>query len=96
MKKFTDKINESLNSDELNAEKFIDDNYYHLKIDLNKTDSYININDIYNVMIEFAKIHVEKALEEANRCIIESDDLQSDCESGRFNIKDIYPLDNIK
>jgi len=59
MKKFTDKLNESVEDKIPTAEEFIDKEYYHIKLDLNKNDSYINISDIYYAMIEFAKIHVE-------------------------------------
>jgi hypothetical protein len=49
-----------------------------------------------NAMIEFAKLHVEAALNSANEEAIESDDLQEDCYSGRYHMKNSYPLEKIK
>jgi hypothetical protein len=52
--------------------------------------------DIRQVMIEFAKLHVEAALKAANEEVIENDDLQGDRYSGRHHMKNCYPLENIK
>ena len=51
---------------------------------------------ILDGMIEFAKLHLELALEEVNKVVIENDDLQGDCKSGRYHMKDCYSLENIK
>ena len=52
--------------------------------------------DIRDLMIRFAKLHVEAALKVANEEAIENDDLQGDCYSGRYHMKNCYPLENIK
>jgi hypothetical protein len=52
--------------------------------------------DIRQVMIEFARLHVEAALKKANEEVIENDDLQGECYSRRYHMKDCYPLENIK
>ncbi len=59
MKKFTEKLNESVdeNSDKT-AKKFVYENYYHLILD---TDG-MTINSVYDAMVDFAKLHVEAAL----------------------------------
>jgi hypothetical protein len=41
------------------------------------------------MMIEFAKLHVEEALKEASKILIEVD-------GSDFGVKSFYPLDNIK
>jgi hypothetical protein len=45
------------------AEKFIENDYYHLHLD---TDSTC-LASIHDAMIEFAKLHVEAALKEASK-----------------------------
>jgi hypothetical protein len=93
MKKFSDKINESIEDRIPTAEEFFSNDSMGLS---DENYDWLAYDSVVKKAKEFVKLHVEKALEEANRCIIESDDLQSDCESGRFNIKDVYPLDDIK
>lgn len=91
MKKFTDKINESndLNDGVPSAAEWLDD-----KLENELADT--SFDSICGFMRKYAKLHVEKALEEVYTLIVENDDLQSDVESGRVNISDIYPLENIK
>jgi len=52
-------------------------------------------NTIFVAMIEFAKLHVEAALEKANDKVIYNDDLQSDIVHGRVHMKDVYKLSKI-
>ena len=90
MKKFTDKINESVDGKVPTAEEFLQNS--------DKT----TFNAIENTMVEFAKLHVEAALKSAS-CSAEiescgnpydpSDD--SKCVSEK-SILNAYPLDNIK
>jgi hypothetical protein len=89
MKKFTDKINESVEEKIPTASEWLesfgadaDDMYYKQSVE--------------EAMIEFAKLHVEAALKAANKEVIENDDLQGDCYSGRHNMKDCYSVENIK
>lgn len=89
MKKFTDKINESVGDKIPTASEWLesfgadaDDMFYKQSVE--------------EAMIEFAKLHVEIALKEANEVVIENDDLQGDCYSRRYHMKDCYPLENIK
>lgn len=89
MKKFTDKLNESVGEKLPTAKEWLtsfgadaDDMFYKQSVE--------------EAMIEFAKLHVEAALKEANEEAIENDDLQGDCYSGRYHMKNCYPLENIK
>ena len=76
----------------LTAEDLLHKNYFHIKTDLNKTNSYINIEDIYELMIEFAKLHVEEALKRSEEIAIEFD-----CEGNYDNsILNCYSLEKIK
>ncbi len=49
-----------------------------------------------HMMIEFAKMHLKAFQKSMKKVIISNDDLQSDCESGRFDISKVYPLKNIE
>jgi hypothetical protein len=64
------------------AEEFLNKEYYHIILD--SRDTWINVGDIKRAMIEFAKLHVEAALKEAEYC------RTKEC------IQKCYPLDNIK
>lgn len=82
----------------ITAEDLLHKNYFHIKTDLNKTNSYINIGDIYELMIEFARLHTKQALKEASENV---EHLWDDNENELFDIdKDsilnAYPLENIK
>jgi hypothetical protein len=94
MKKFTDKINESIEDKIPTAEEF-----------LKRDESGVyNEIDITHAMIEFTKLHVEAALKEASEKVELSDLLhefiEDSWEGGPFIDKDTilnaYPLDNIK
>ena len=92
MKKFTDKINESFeenNGWSLDSREWLED-----RLDNELEDT--SFDSICSFMVKFAKLHVEKALEMANEKVIESDDLQGDCKSGSYNMKKVYPLNNIE
>lgn len=96
----------------ITAEEFLNEKYYHIELDLNKTDSYINLRDIHNAMIEFAKLHVEAALKEASeKAFVEYIDLTNDeifdytdvitdddvgVNVNKKSILNAYPLDLIK
>ena len=85
MKKFTDKINESIEDKIPTAEEFYDKS---------KHDS------ILDIMIDFAKLHVEVALQEASEKATVN--TEPDYRGGEWSIVDTdsilnaYPLDNIK
>lgn len=92
----------------ITAEDLLHKNYFHIKTDLNKTNSYINIGDIYELMIEFAKLHVEAALKEASEqySIINTEwcptygsygnEIPSNIIVEEKSILNAYSLDNIK
>lgn len=93
MKKFTDKINESVDGNNLpTAYQFL----------TNFTDEPDD-DTIYKAMIEFAKLHVEAALKEAsiNAETKEESDNPYDTEDRYYvvdkdSILNSYPLENIK
>lgn len=55
---------------------------------LDTTDGLVNPYDVPEVMIEFAKLHVQAALEEASKVTLPYDFEEE--------IKNAYPLKNIK
>lgn len=72
------------------AEDFLNKEYCNIVID--SKDTWVNVSDIKNAMIEFAKLHVEQALKEASECV-------SCLLPVEETVKDIlnsYSLDNIK
>lgn len=86
MKKFTDKINESVENGIPTAEEFAKK---HHPMKTYPAD--------WKMMIEFAKLHVEAALKKASedahtRDVPYTDDIEVDKDS----ILKSYPLDNIK
>ena len=89
MKKFTDKINESVDSNNLpTAYQFL----------TNFTDEPDD-DTIYKAMIEFAKIHVEAALKAASDNVDYTTDGQehiTDVWIDEDSILNSYPLENIK
>ena len=64
------------------ADDFLNKEYYHIILD--SRDTWINVGDIKRAMIEFAKLHVEAALKEAEYC------RTKEC------IQKCYPLDKIE
>ena len=64
------------------ADEFLNKEYYHIILD--SRDTWINVGDIKRAMIEFAKLHVEAALKEADYC------RTKEC------IQKCYPLDKIE
>ena len=64
------------------ADEFLNKEYYHIILDSRET--WINVGDIKRAMIEFAKLHVEAALKEAEYC------RTKEC------IQKCYPLDKIE
>jgi hypothetical protein len=89
MKKFTDKINESVEEKIPTASEWLE------SFGADADDMYYK-SSVEEAMIEFSKLHVEAALKAANKEVIENDDLQGDCYSRRYNMKDCYSLENIK
>ena len=75
------------------AEKFIENDYYHLHLD---TDSTC-LASIHDAMIEFAKLHVEAALKNASE---KADTQTIHCTHiqvvDKNSILNSYPLDKIK
>jgi hypothetical protein len=106
MKKFTDKINESVEDKIPSAEDWLSNHKELSSYDVAYHDEGgyqgVDENKLYKIMIEFAKLHVEAALKAASvSAEIEncgnpydpSDD--SKCVS-ETSILNAYPLDNIK
>ena len=93
MKKFTDKINESVDDNNLpTAYQFL----------TNFTDEPDD-DTIYKAMIEFAKLHVEAALKEVSKKAVLTDEVCDVLQEHWFDeyidkdsILNSYPLDNIK
>jgi len=74
------------------AEKFIENDYYHLHLD---TDSTC-LASIHDAMIEFAKLHVEAALKEASekaKCI---EYMVGEYTVKKDSILNSYPLNKIQ
>lgn len=103
MKRFTQKINES-KTDELTAEKWLT-NHKELsiyKIEDHDEGGYSGVNEevLYKIMIEFAKVHVKRALEAAvNKVELIEDDVEINPNSliiDEDSILNSYPLENIK
>lgn len=91
MKKFTDKINESVEEKISSAFEFLS----------NFTDNPDD-DTIYIAMIEFAKLHVEAALKSASKKVELTDFAYEFLQEGAYDaidkdsILNAYPLDNIK
>ena len=60
------------------------------------TGCIMNHGDIKKAMIEFAKLHVEAALEEANRKVIVTYYYDEGIRVNKDSILNAYPLENIK
>ena len=86
MKKFTDKINESVEGKIPTAYQFL----------TNFTDEPDD-DTIYEAMVEFAKLHVEAALKAASEDAHTKDvPYTDDVEVDKDSILSAYPLENIK
>lgn len=95
MKKFTDKINESVEGKTPTANELFEQ-YHGFEADSSS-------RDIISLMIEFAKLHVEAALKEVsiNAETKEESDNPYDTEDRYYvvdkdSILNSYPLENIK
>ena len=94
MKKFTDKINESVENKIPTAEEFFDSS--SLKISNDTEYKYIQ-KVIKEKAIEFAKLHVEAALKAASEDAHTKDvPYTDDVEVDKDSILSAYPLENIK
>jgi hypothetical protein len=108
MKKFTDKINESVEDTIPSAEDWLSNHKELSSYDVAYHDEGgyqgVDENKLYKIMIEFAKLHVEAALKAASEKVELSDLLhefiEDSWEGGPFIDKDTilnaYPTDNIK
>lgn len=91
MKKFTDKINESVEDKIPSAEELW----------MDKTGNTPNQEE-FTAMIEFAKLHVEAALKEASEKVSLTDFAWEFLQEGAYDaidkdtILNAYPLNNIK
>lgn len=73
------------------ADEFLNKEYYHIILD--SEDTYVNVGDIEGAMIEFAKLHVQKALESAAE---NTREWHGNHGMLKQSILNAYPLDNIK
>jgi hypothetical protein len=94
MKKFTDKINESVENKIPTANELFEQ-YHGFEADSSS-------RDIISLMVEFAKLHVEAALKEASEKASLTDFAYEFLQEGAYDAIDketilkAYPLDNIK
>ena len=97
MKKFTDKINESVENKIPTAEEFAERNQYDLES--HDEGGYLGIDTkiFAEKLIEFAKLHVEAALKAASEDAHTKDvPYTDDVEVDKDSILSAYPLENIK
>ena len=95
MKKFTDKINESVDGNNLpTADEFFDS----ANIGISSNTEYMYCKkDVVKKAIEFAKMHVEAALKEASeKATVYADEGGYSEFVDEQSILNAYPLDNIK
>lgn len=79
------------------AQEFIKNYHPDIVEDLLYSDTYITLNDIYGLMIEFAKLHVEAALKEADTlAAYEFSEKEWEMVFDKRFILNAYPLSNIK
>lgn len=94
MKKFTDKINESVEGKIPTANELFEQ-YHGFEADSSS-------RDIISLMVEFAKLHVEAALKEASEKVSLTDFAYEFLQEGaadaidKETILNSYPLENIK
>jgi hypothetical protein len=89
MKKFTDKINESVEGKIPTANELFEQ-YHGFEADSSS-------RDIISLMVEFAKLHVEAALKEASeKATVYADEGGYSEFVDEQSILNAYPLDNIK
>lgn len=99
MKKFTDKINESVEERIPTTEQFFEKYSSSYQFEEGDPEYLIDKLDFKEVMIEFAKLHVEAALKEA---VYKAETItidvhgQDTCNIDEDSILNSYPLDNIK
>jgi|LakMenEpi03Aug12_release.lakeMendotaPanAssembly.Ray.scaffolds.fasta_scaffold4325411_1 hypothetical protein len=75
------------------ATEFIENDYYHLHLDTNSTC----LASIHDAMIEFAKLHVEAALEAASETeIVSGTSYKHRTNLDMDIIMNSYPLEKIK
>lgn len=106
MKKFTDKINESVEDRIPSAEEWLSNHKELSSYDVAYHDEGgyqgVDENKLYKIMIEFAKLHVEAALKAASEKVELTDFAYEFLQEGaddaidKQTILNAYPLDNIK
>ena len=106
MKKFTDKINESVEDRIPSAEEWLSNHKELSSYDVAYHDEGgyqgVDENKLYKIMIEFAKLHVEAALKAASEKVSLTDFAYEFLQEGAYDaidketILNDYPLDNIK
>ena len=98
MKKFTDKINESVENGIPTAEEFFsEDNGLYTAYSVKNKEGHFTSVCSYERAIEFAKMHVEAALKKASGDAHTIDvPYTDDVEVDKDSILKSYPLDNIK
>lgn len=106
MKKFTDKINESVEDRIPSAEEWLSNHKELSSYDVAYHDEGgyqgVDENKLYKIMIEFAKLHVEAALKAASEKVSLTDFAYEFLQEGAYDaidketILNAYPLDNIK
>jgi hypothetical protein len=106
MKKFTDKINESVEDKIPSAEEWLSNHKELSSYDVAYHDEGgyqgVDENKLYKIMIEFAKLHVEAALKAASEKVSLTDFAYEFLQEGaddaidKETILNAYPLDNIK
>jgi len=95
MKKFTDKLNESVDGNKLpSAEEFFDSP--NIRVSFDAEYQYCH-KSVAKKAIEFAKLHVEAALKAASEDAHTKDvPYTDDVEVDKDSILNAYPLENIK
>jgi hypothetical protein len=111
MKKFTDKINESVEDKIPTAEQFTrQTSILHDMWDNTRGQGEWNQKEINKILVEFAKLHVEAALKAASEKVSLTDFAYEFLQEGAYEdadgnkvdaidkdtILNAYPLDNIK
>lgn len=103
MKKFTDKINESVEDTIPTAEQFTrQTSILHDMWDNTRGQGEWNQKEINKILVEYAKFHVEAALKAASKKASLTDFAYEFLQEGAYDaidkesILNAYPLDNIK
>jgi len=106
MRKFTDRINESVEDKIPTAEEWLLKHKTLSMYDVQSYDEggYVGVEEtaLYIIMVEFAKFHVKRALKAASEQADMDDNYYASIQEGSYGFIDkdtilnAYPLDNIK